>query len=70
MHARVMLARDGEQMHGRLRIEVADDDRVVVFVNPWRRDIVIDDFTEEAVGHTWSGPLFKQNGCCQGFQGQ
>ncbi len=55
VEGRDMLARDDERVDGRVRIDVAEGDRLLVLVNNIGGNLARDDATEDAI---WLGHIF------------
>ena len=48
-----MLLGDHERVDRRLRVEVVEGDDLVVLIDNGRGDLVVGNFTEDAIAHSW-----------------
>ncbi len=66
-----VLARDHENMHRRLGMNVGEDHRIIVFIQLLRGNLARGDFAEQAVHkHQTIATYFEKNrGCPPGFHG-
>ena len=49
----VVLLGDHERVDRRLRVEVVEGDDLVVLIDNGRGDLVVGNFTEDAIAHSW-----------------